>query len=423
MRKIGKYLLTFIILIIGFVGILLVSCSFPSSLIKENVKSSSKTLIKEGNRKFCFIVNKAQEQMFDNYSDALMINTAYSIDSKTPLYSALTAKKDYVPGVTKTIVVDMVGELNSSSKYDEHDEVSELRDTVNGESTESFEYAKYWHGYLSFLRPLLLIFDYSQIRILLAIIFSILIILITIELAKNKGKTIASLYFLSLFCVEYFYVFLNLMNSVTFLVMMISSLIFVKKHDKIKDFGLFFFIVGMCCSFFGLLDTPLLTLGGPLILYFIYKENRGEKDFRELIKFSILWLLGYSLTWATKWILTDILYHRDLISTAIGQVLFRSFDKNVNKAVAVCLNILYMAIPIILGTIIAVYYSVKYYNKRVKESSKKYRIFYIISLMPIVWYIVLANHSYNHSFFTYRLLFITMLSLLLSTYYSYGEPE
>ena len=33
------------------------------------------------------------------------------------------------------------------------------------EAEESFEYAKYWHGYLIFLRPLLLILNYMEIRL------------------------------------------------------------------------------------------------------------------------------------------------------------------------------------------------------------------------------------------------------------------
>ena len=54
---------------------------------------------------------------FDNYTDALMINTAYSIDSSTPLYSAFVARKNYIPNVTTEVYEDVPGELKSSSKY------------------------------------------------------------------------------------------------------------------------------------------------------------------------------------------------------------------------------------------------------------------------------------------------------------------
>ena len=423
MKRFLKYFLTLIILIIVFMGILIFACSFPSSLIRENVASSSKTLNKEGNRKSCLIFSKFQIQEFDNYSDSLMINTAYSIDSKTPLYSAFTAKKDYIPNVTKKILEDKVGELKSSSKYDKHNEVAELEDTVNGIGEESFEYAKYWHGYLTILRPLLLIFDYQQIRILLIIVLSLLAIMVTTSIAEKKNKTIASLYFLSLFSIEYFYIGLSLINSISFLIMMISSLILVKRFEKIKDFGLFFFIIGICCGFFCLLDTPLITLCGPLILYFIFKNGDRKSDFKEFLKISLLWILGYGLIWGSKWILMDILYNRDLVKIAMEQVLYRSLGNDFSPLFAICINLILMILPI-MYVIIILFYMLIRYNKNInKENFKNGKIFFIIGLIPIFWYCILPNHSVNHFFFTYRLLFVTMLGNMLGLYYSCGEPE
>lgn len=264
MKKFSKFLVVFVSLLAILVRLLIVSCSFPSSAIKENVKSSSITLTHEGNRKVCFIMNKFQYQEFDNYSDSLMINTAYSIDSKMPIYSAFTAKKDYIPGVTKTISEDNIGELKSNSKYEKHDEVSELADTVNGVGEESFEYAKYWHGYLMILRPLLLVFDYQQIRVFLTFILACLAIFVTNAIAEKKDKIVASLFLLSLVSVEYFYIGLSLLNSIMFLIMMISSLVIIKRYEKIKDFGLFFFIIGMCVRLFWVIRYPINYFRLPL---------------------------------------------------------------------------------------------------------------------------------------------------------------
>ena len=421
MKESLKFFKTYIMLMIIFIVMLILSCSFPSSLIKNNVANSSKILNNEGNRKVCFIFNKLQFQEFDNFSDALMINTTYSIDNKSPLYSAFTAKKDYIPGITKTIKEDAVGELKSNSKYERHNEVAELEDTVNGIGEESFEYAKYWHGYISILRPLLLVFDYQQIRVLLTFIFAIFAIYITTFLAEKKGKWIATFYLLSLIYVEYFYIGLTLINSIMFLIMMSSSTILVKRFDKIKDWKLFFFIIGIFVGFFGLLDIPLLTLGIPLILYFILKNGDGKGDFKEFIQFSIVWGLGYFITWMTKWVLMDIIYHRSLIKTAIGQIFYRSIGGSISPILAICLNLLSMAIPIMIIMIIMIYLFIKYNKNITKETRRKSRIFLVIGALPILWYIVLPNHSANHFFFAYRLLLITMLANLLWAYYICGE--
>ena len=143
--KVIKYLIVYIILIISFVVLLTVTSSFSSKKLDENVKISSQVLLEEGNRKIIYIPYRDRKMQFDNYTDALMINTAYSIDSSNPLYSAFVARKNYIPGITKEIYEDSVGELKSSSKYEYHNEVGELKDLVNKEEAESFEYARYWH--------------------------------------------------------------------------------------------------------------------------------------------------------------------------------------------------------------------------------------------------------------------------------------
>ena len=129
-NKLKKYIIAFIILILFFVTALTLVSTFPSAWIEKNVKESSETLIKEGNKKVYLSLSHFQYLEFDNYTDALMINTAYSIDNKTPLYSIFVAKKNYIPGVTKNVIKDFVGDLLSNAdKYDE------LREWMQNNST------------------------------------------------------------------------------------------------------------------------------------------------------------------------------------------------------------------------------------------------------------------------------------------------
>ena len=47
----------------------------------------------------------------------------------------------------------------------------ELSELVNHNSEQKvYEYARYWHGYLIFLRPLLLMFNITQLRVILTIL-------------------------------------------------------------------------------------------------------------------------------------------------------------------------------------------------------------------------------------------------------------
>ena len=426
-KNFGKYNIVYIGLIICFMILLTIASAFPTEWIKSNTQESSETLLKEGNKKVAFVFEKLMDMEFDNYTDALMINTAYSIDNKTPFYSAFVARKNYIPGVTEKVEEDGVGELKSSSNYLWHDEVGDLYDTVNNQVKESFEYARYWHGYLVFLRPLLLIFNLQQIRILLTGIFICLSIKLLSLIAKKLNMEIAIIFLLGLFGVEYFYMGLSLQGCFVFLITMISSIFILEKYEKIKNIPLVFFVIGMLTNFLDFLTVPLLTWGVPATLYFLLKQKNEEITLKEeillFIKIGISWILGYALTWAGKWILVDLIYNKGLIKTAIEQVLYRSAKiENITGLDIIYYNVYYMIIPFCIWGIIIALQLVKRIKTKSKDTNKnkkvdykeiiKYRLPYIIiGLMPFVWYLVLKNHSCWHNFFTYRNLLLTIIAI------------
>ena len=74
-----KYILVFIILICIYLITLTLSGLIPSEWMKDNVTKSSEVLYEEGEKKFIDLGYK-EESIF-LFTDALMINTAYSVDS------------------------------------------------------------------------------------------------------------------------------------------------------------------------------------------------------------------------------------------------------------------------------------------------------------------------------------------------------
>ena len=116
LKKIIKYISIYLAIIIFFIVSLVAVSIFKKEFLTENVKKSAEVLLSEGNRKVIYIPYKDMDMQFDNYTDALMINTAYSIDSQKPLYSAFVARKNYIPNITTEIYEDVPGELKSSSK-------------------------------------------------------------------------------------------------------------------------------------------------------------------------------------------------------------------------------------------------------------------------------------------------------------------
>lgn len=88
-KSLIKYSFTFIILIILFNILLLLTSLIPSEWIKENVLKSSNTLNEQGNY---YLLNKPLTIANDNFTDSLMINMSYSIDSSHPFLYMLGLK-------------------------------------------------------------------------------------------------------------------------------------------------------------------------------------------------------------------------------------------------------------------------------------------------------------------------------------------
>ena len=224
-----------------------------------------------------------------------MLNTAYSIDNARPLYSAFTARKNYIPGETNTVIEETAGELQVPSGYDKKDSVAELKDTVNGRVLESFEYGRYWHGYLTIIRPLLIIFNIHTIRVIFIILFVVLAAILLYMIYKKINLITAVIFLIGLTYVEYFYIGFSLQGAFVFFIMMISAIIILKRYDKIKSFPFVFFMIGMFANFFDLLTAPILTLGIPMIIYFLLKNREQELSIKEYIlkiaSLSIAW--GY----------------------------------------------------------------------------------------------------------------------------------
>lgn len=419
-NKFIKYILIFIVLILIYLISMLISSIFPTKLISTNVLRSSETLLKIGEKE-TFNLPYKREILF-TFTDALMINTAYSIDSKKPIESFLLARKNYIPERTKILNKEPLKDLKSDPKYGEGAwQTPELYDLVHDEKyvLQSFEYTRYWHGYLVLLRPLLLLFDYKVIRII-SFITSIILIGNFIYLIKKKlGIYESIVYFISLICISIFIVTLSFNEILVYYISIIASILILKRGNKIKDIGIYFFIVGSITNFIDLLTQPIITLGIPLSIYFLmkYKENNiYKKTILEYIKLVLLWGIGYGVTWLSKWILVDIILRRNTIELAINQILFRTItnDAITNNQNVLKINLEFLGENIIKFVFILcfIYLGIGVY-KKVKNNINGIELMpdILTFMMPIVWYLVLKNHSIHHPFFTNRILILSIISI------------
>ncbi len=427
MKNVLKYIAAFIIIIILFCILLTVTSLIPKEALTKTVKESAIIFNEQTNNYFINICNRPTK--FDNWTDSLMINTAYSIDNSTPFYSSMMARKNYIKGKTEIIYPDEAGELKSSSKYESLNQVGDLNDTVNNDTIESFEYARYWHGYLIFLRPMLILFNITQIRHIFLCVFAILAIALLYKLYKNTNLSIAIIFLCGLLMCDYFYIGISLQNTPVFLIAIISSIILLSKD--IKDKYMFFLIIGALTSFFDLLSVPILTLSIPLLVYVLLQKNINLKEtLLNLFKYCIMWAIGYFGVFAIKWVLVDLLYNRDLIKTSLKQFLYRSNNDSVkfNFDIMYLLNVIYVIIPLFISVITTIILTfIKLIKckslKNLKFNYKAILLYLFVSLVVVLWILVMKEHYLQHKFFTYRNNCIIYTCLFLAIYNLYIIDE
>lgn len=419
MRKFLKYISIYIIVIMIFLLSLTVVALIPTQLVKKNVEESAKILNEEEE----YYVKKYLRKMllYDNYTDAIMINNAYSMDSSDPLYSALVVRRNYIPGITVKTLPEETGDP-TILVY----ETDNLMKTVQGKITTAKQYAKYWHGYLVFLKPLLILFNYKQLRILQLILIIGLASIFLYLVYKKIGIKQAIIFLLGFLIIDMEYIYMSLEFTPIFILMLCSSITLVVFNNKIKDKGKIFFITGMLSCFFDFLTVPIITLGILLLISFLLIQKKEKKlDIKEIIKIFIknclLWGIGYGFTWIAKFLLVDIIYDQGLLKLGIQQMLHRTigeesynnftYSYTATGNIGMC-NIWIFTITCIFQILILSIKKIK--NKTIIIKKAKIVPYLLTAILPIIWYIFLKEHSGRHYFFTYRSMLVFFIGIMIS---------
>lgn len=391
MKTVLPYIKMFGLLIAAYLAFAVVSCLLPDKAIKRHIVESAPVMVKEGLYPKA-IIEMDQCQM-DNFTDALIMNQIYNIDRKHPLKSAMRM-------------------IRSSEDGRDWDQPGLLLRRVNGETLQELHYARYWHGGSFLFRPFFLLMDFVTLRFVLFIISSILIVMLLCAYYPKAGsmKTLA----LAMgFLMTYGFVTQFSMQFFPVLALTVIGSLIVVKRSESADFGMLFFIIGSLACYFDLLTTPLLTLGIPLAVMLSLKGEGGfgiKDNLLEISKLILLWGIGFSLTFVTKWALASLVLGQNIFVDAYGVSLYRMGTEDFSRWEALTKNLgmLNWWIVCIVVAILLIFNLIKHQ----KFHYQRMLLFLIIALMPYVWYLLLANHSYVHWWFTYRLQAVSVVSLL-----------
>lgn len=296
-------------------------------------------------------------------------------------------------------------------------------------------YARYWHGYQLILRPMMLVTSYIRIRYINMFVMLILLGLVFAEIKEKINTKSAVAFMMSMASVYIIIVPMSMQYNSAFVVMLCSMYLILRHYNPTSEnnkLAEIFFIIGMMINFFDLLTAPIITLGMPLIVVLLMNikslgSSAFKRNFSSVFKYSSLWTIGYSLTWASKWIIASVILKRNVIQDAVTSILIRTegteqyplnrvqmMKRNVENLLLHADTRKIMITFAFILLIAAVMFVL--FGKRFEETRNILPII-LVSIFPYIWFNVLANHSQIHYWFTYRDQVITVFGVLISLLY------
>lgn len=402
----------FICLLAGTVaGIFLLMAAFalPTGPMLKHVEASAEQMFRGDSEKNGFLQSIEQER--ETFTDAIILQNAME----------RAEGKNIFERVMMVYRHDLEEETWSPEET--------LQAICSGADTSEMylkEYARYWHGYLIYVKPLLLILTWKQLLVFgAAVQFVLLAAVIVIAVWKKKvrvGIALLTGYFLTKPLLMAASITMSICWMLTLFVL-IYMLLCNERLAGRSAYSTLFLVTGMLTSYFDLLTYPVMTLGIPLCAYFLLNRSADVKmELKRVLGYSVSWGIGYVGLWGMKWLVADLLLHQGTIKDALWTIIGRTEAiggrPRLNGAsYAIGLNFqeyrqpsyfYFMAAIIVISLVLLGIVCVRH---GAREALMKTVPFVVIFLIPFAWITVAQNHSALHARFTFRILAVAFMAI------------
>lgn len=407
MKKFLNCILIYVGIVALFLGLMFIAYSLPDTNIRGHVNESIEQLEQEGVGYTPFF--KQPGAMLDTRTDALILNIALNKgmnSEETTLQKAVN---------------------NSFYETQDSKGVTALKENILDSTLNNKGYSRYWHGIQIIIRPLLMFFNYMEIRYILMMGILILLGIVYSMISKQIGTKIGVALSIAMAMMYINLISCSIQYSAIFIVTLVSIIVVLElyKHNKEKFLPVTFFLIGAFSTFFDLLTYPLITFAFPMILIVILENRKGNELYKQIllmIKLGLIWSLGYAGVFFAKWLVASIILHKNEISVALDQILFRvngNEEHPTSRIGTVKKNFDFFFIPtaryILLGIFVIWLILVSLCRKNIKQC-KHIITLMIIAVSPYVWYIVFSGHSGIHTWFTNKIQAITIFAILCAMF-------
>lgn len=286
------------------------------------------------------------------------------------------------------------------------------------QSMITFSYARYWHGYLIILKPLLTLFSYQDIRMTNLMVQGALLMALFLMMVKRGLARYLPALGCALLCLTPFVLPLCMQYAVVYTLTLTAMLVLLTLPRVTGEGKLVIFLLtGMATSYFDLLTYPLLTFGLPFALALLLEERSGQRLLPAALGLSAAWLFGYIGLWAGKWLLLALAGETDSLRLVWDTISTRVSAEEVTRLSAILRNVavLWRKPFKLAGLAVLAAGAVCWFRGRSRHKPVPPALaltLTALAALPFLWYALTANHSHIHYFYTHRILAVTVFALL-----------
>lgn len=376
------------LLISAFVGFFLLIAVYllPVEPMKAHIVESIEIFFKES--VYPQVISGFKSSQLDNETDAIMILDAiYESKEESAVQKAAQVPRIYFEG-----------------------EYSGCRTLVHNiweggnEPDGAVGYGRYWHGYLLLLKPLLMLFNYAEIRYLNMFLQFFLLGWVVALFVERGLKKYLLPFFAAIMILNPVVLPLSLQFSSIYYIFLTALIFILKKkewlYEKKKRYGYLFLFIGIATAYFDFLTYPPAALVIPLIVVLIMAQWNVKEAIKKIFLYSFCWAAGYMGMWFLKWVICLLVTRENIFAEISGRLTTHmgnagNMEDKVTSLQALGKNLgVFARSPyLVLGIALVVYiiiYALKYRNSR-----KNYYIipFLLTALIPILWIIVTKGHA------------------------------
>ena len=404
---------------IAFIAMLL-AYMLPVASMRQHAEESLSIFEAEGVSPT--LIPGFQSTYLDTYTDMTMLNMALYDGEESVLDKAM--KGFYY-------------------KYDESNIFDSGVRYLQGETGEqAVSYARYWHGWIIVLKPLLLCLNYAEIRMFNFIFQSVLVLILLIKMVGNEHtKPYIAPLFLALMVIMPLSTAMSMGLAILYYVMLISMILLIHFFEQLKskdEIFLYFVAVGVITCFVDLVTYPLSTVGILLSLW-IMLNHKYEKQYGygwkllgEAVWLAVGWCAGYLGMWMGKWLIGSLITDENILKDAVLMVLYRLSHGSgesgqyieihtgeiLSRNIGVLCNPVYVIM--FVCAVAVIWKKASRDNEHINLSKYELLLLFGTGCLPFIWYLCVGNHSYIHYWMTYKLLSVTAFawgSFLISCIY------